>query len=136
LSAVALCRLLQAREVSAREVVQAHLDRIAERDGKLRAFTHVFRERALAEAEKPQRAPFFGLPVSVKENFDIAGEATTMGVVGRRESRADADAALVTLLRESGAIVLGRTNLSQLCLFAEARNPLFGQTANPWSAAH
>jgi fatty acid amide hydrolase len=136
LSAVELCALLRRREVSAREVVQAHLDLIAERDGELRAFTHVFRERALAEAERPQRGPLFGLPVSVKENLDIAGEATTMGVVGRQGNRASADAAMVTLLREAGAIVLGRTNLSQLCLFPESRNPLFGQTANPWSLAH
>ena len=43
---------------------------------------------------------------------------------------------MVTLLREAGAIVMGRTNLSQLCLFAESRNPVVGQTANPWSAGH
>ena len=136
LSAVELCGLLKAREVSAREVVQAHLDRIDERDGAVRAFTHVFRERALADASRPQPGPFYGLPVSVKENFDIAGQATTMGVVGRQGGRATSDAALVTLLREGGAIPIGRTNLSQLCLYAEARNPLFGQTANPWSLAH
>jgi len=136
LPAAELCALLERRELSPRELVQAHLDRIEERDGKLRAFTRVFRERALAEADRPQQAPFFGLLVSVKENFDIAGEATTMGVVGRQGHRAARDSAMVTLLREAGAIVLGRTNLSQLCLFAECRNPLFGQTANPWSLAH
>ena len=80
LSALELCRLLQSRELSAREVVQAHLDRIEARDGTLRAFTQVFRELALQEAEGPQRGPFFGLPVSVKENLDIAGESTTLGV--------------------------------------------------------
>jgi fatty acid amide hydrolase len=59
-----------------------------------------------------------------------------MGVVGRAGSKAGADAALVTALREAGAVILGRTNLSQLCLYAESRNPLFGQTANPWSLEH
>lgn len=136
LPAAEICSLLQRREISAREAVQAHLDRIDQRDGAIRAFTQVFRERALAEADGKPRGPFYGLPVSVKENFDLAGEPTTMGVVGRRSNRAPRDAALVTLLREAGAIVIGRTNLSQLCLFAECRNPLFGQTANPWSAAH
>ncbi|HEX9578804.1 MAG TPA: amidase family protein, partial [Myxococcales bacterium] len=132
-------RLLSQREISAREAVQAHLGRIEAVDGKLRAFTQVFRERALADADRAdreRRGPLSGLPVSVKENFDFQGEATTMGVVGRAGSKAAADAAMVTALREAGAVVLGRTNLSQLCLYAESRNPLFGQTANPWSLEH
>ena len=112
------------RELSSREVVAAHLDRIEERDRALKAFTQVFRERALAEAERadkdPRRGPLHGLPVSVKENLDIAGEANTFGVVGRGAVRATRDAAMVTLLREAGAIVIGRTNLSQLAV----RNPL------------
>ena len=49
---------------------------------------------------------------------------------------AERDAAIVTALREAGAVVLGRTNLSQTMLYVEARNPLFGQTNNPWSSAH
>jgi fatty acid amide hydrolase len=139
LPAAELLRLLGRREISSREVVQAHLSRIESLDGKLRAFTQVFPERALADADRADRersGALAGLPVSVKENFDMAGEATTMGVVGRAGSKARSDAAMVTALREAGAVILGRTNLSQLCLYAESRNPLFGQTANPWSLAH
>jgi fatty acid amide hydrolase len=139
LPAAEMLGLLQRRELSSREVVQAHLARIEAVDGKLRAFTQVFHERALAEADRAdreRRGSLCGLPVSVKENFDIAGEATTMGVVGRAGTKARADAAMVTALREAGAVILGRTNLSQLCLYAESRNPLFGQTANPWSLQH
>jgi len=136
LSAAEICALLQRREISAHEAVEAHLRRIDDRDVAIKAFTRVFHQQARDEADKPARAPFYGLPISIKENFDLAGEATTMGMVGRTSNRASSDAALVTLLREAGAIVLGRTNLSQLCLFPESRNPLFGQTANPWSAAH
>ena len=143
LPAVELCRLLAAREVSSRELVAAHLARIDQRRA-LNAFTQVFHERALADADLADaarargevRSPLHGLPVSIKENFDVAGEASTMGVPARKAHRAGADAAMVTLLREAGAVLLGRTNLSQVMLFTESRNPLFGQTANPWSEAH
>ena len=92
LSAAELCRLMARKELSSREVVAAHLERIEQHDRALNAFTRVFRERALAEAERadkePRRGPLHGLPVSVKENLDIAGEATTFGVVGRAAVRA------------------------------------------------
>lgn len=144
LPATRLAALLASRDISSRELVEAHLARIESRDGALRAFTHVFRERALADADRSDaerargetRSPLHGLPVSIKENYDFAGEATTVGVEGRKGRLAAADAAMVTLLREAGAVILGRTNLSQLMLFVESRNPVFGQTVNPWSAGH
>jgi fatty acid amide hydrolase len=143
-SATELARLLGSRAISSREAVLACLRRIDEREPAVHAFTSVFRERALSDADALDterargrvRGPLHGLPVSIKENFDFAGEASTMGVPSRRALKAPADAAMVTLLREAGAVILGRTNLSQLMLYAESRNPVFGQTANPWSAAH
>ena len=135
-SAAELCALIARKEVSSREVVAAHVDRIEQHDGALKAFTQVFRERALREAEHPRPGPLCGLPVSVKENLDIAGEATTFGVASRGAVKAAKDSAMVTMLREAGAIVIGRTNLAQLGLFAESRNPVFGQSANPWSLEH
>jgi len=77
-------------------------------------------------------SPIDGLPVSVKESFDVEGLASTMGVQSRTDHRATSDAALIRQLRESGAIILGRTNVSQYLIYHESRNPLFGQTANPW----
>jgi fatty acid amide hydrolase len=144
LSASRLSELLATKEVSSRDVVRAHLDRIAAVDGKLRAFTHVFHERALADAERADaergrgqvRGALHGLPVTVKECFDIAGEETTLGIPSWRGRRATADAAIVRALRDAGAVVLGRTNLSQTMLYVESRNPLFGQTANPFSLDH
>jgi fatty acid amide hydrolase len=139
-----MSELLERREISSRELVSAHLDRIAQVDGRVRAFTTVFRERALADADRADaeraqgraRGALHGVPVSIKECFDIEGEATTLGIPGWRGRRAVRDAAIVELLREAGAVVLGRTNVSQTMLFAESRNPLFGQTANPFSLAH
>jgi len=143
-SATELAGLLAKGEVSSREAVDAHLARIAEVDGRVHAFTAVLADRARADAdardrerrEGDVRGPLHGLPVSVKECLDLAGEPTTLGLTAWRDKRATRDAAFVTLLREAGAVILGRTNLSQTMLFAESRNPLFGQTANPFSLRH
>ncbi len=144
LPATTLCDLLARGEVSSRQVVDAHLDRIATLDPTLRAFTQVFVAEARAEADVRDderrrgisRGLLHGLPVTLKECFDLAGLPTTLGVRGRLSHRASRDAVMATMLRESGAVLLGRTNLSQTMLFAESRNPIYGQTANPFSLAH
>jgi len=136
--------MLARGEVSARDVLGAHLDRIDGVDGRVRAFTEVMREQAAADAAASDArrgrgeaiGPLDGIPVTVKECFDIAGRATTLGLPSWRGRIAPRDAAMVTALRGAGAVVLGRTNLSQTMLYVEARNPNFGQTANPWSLAH
>jgi fatty acid amide hydrolase len=139
-----LSRLLTASEISAEELTRAHLDAIAERDGSLRAFTVVLRDEALAAARRADeerrrgevRGPLHGLPISVKESLDFAGHASTLGAVSRKAHRADRDAVIVDLFRAAGAVVLGRTNVSQLLLYNETRNFIFGQTGNPWSPEH
>jgi fatty acid amide hydrolase len=143
-SATELSRLLTAGEISSEEVTKAHLARIDAVDRKVRAFTAVFRYEALAAARKADeerrrgevRGALHGLPVTVKESLDMAGFASTLGAPSRANVRAKDDAGITQLLRESGAVILGRTNLSQLMLYNEARNPIFGQTANPWSLDH
>lgn len=137
-------RLLAAREVSSRELVQAHLDRIGAVDPRLHAFCAVFPEQALAGAAESDarrargaaRGPLEGLPVSIKECLDWQGLAVTLGLPGRVGHRAPADAAVLTLVREAGAVPLGRTNNPQLLVSYETRNPLYGQTNNPWSLQH
>ncbi|KYF77638.1 hypothetical protein BE20_36210 [Sorangium cellulosum] len=144
LTATALSSLLAAREVSSEEVTRAHLARIGALEPRLRAFTQVLHDEALAAArglddERRRgeiRGPLHGLPITVKESLDMAGMASTLGVASRRDHRAAGDAGVTALLRRAGAVILGRTNVSQLLLYSEARNPLFGQTANPWSLDH
>jgi fatty acid amide hydrolase len=136
--------MLARGEVSAGEVLRAHLDRIDQVDGRVRAFTEVLREQATADAEASDarrkhgeaRGPLDGVPVSIKECYDVAGRATTLGLPSWRGRVAEHDAAMIVALREAGAVLLGRTNLSQTMLYVEAKNPIFGQTANPWSLAH
>jgi fatty acid amide hydrolase len=143
-SATTLSGILGRREASALDVLREHLGRVDAVDGRVRAFTEVLREQAQADAESSDarrargeaRGPLDGVPVTVKECFDVAGRATTLGIPSWAGRIAERDAAMVTALRNAGAVVLGRTNLSQTMLYVEARNPLFGQTANPWSAAH
>ncbi len=144
LSARAISSLLDRGDVSSREVVAAHLERIESIEPRVHAFTEVLGERARADAQSSDarrraggsRGALDGVPVTVKECFDVEGRATTLGLPSWRGRIAERDAAMVELLREVGAVVLGRTNLSQTMLYAEARNPLFGQTSNPWSASH
>ncbi len=140
LDATALTRLLSKKEISSREATLAHLERIAEHDGALHAFTEVWRDEALAAADEADRArakgesssPLHGLPVTVKECFDIAGKPTTLGIRARLQTRASRDAALVEHLRGQRAVILGRTNIPQLLLSYESRNPIWGAVSNPF----
>jgi fatty acid amide hydrolase len=142
--ATKLSAMLERREIGARELLREQLDRIDAVDPRIHAFTEVFREQAQTDADASDarrsrgeaRGPLDGLPITVKECFDFAGRATTLGIPSWSGRIAERDAALVTALREAGAVILGRTNLSQTMLYVEARNPLFGQTANPWSPDH
>jgi fatty acid amide hydrolase len=138
--AVTLAAMLGRGEVSSEEVTAAHLARIDAVDGRVRAFTTVLRDEARAAARRADeerrrgevRGPLHGLPVSVKESLDMAGMASTMGVTARRHKVAASDAGIVHLLRAAGAVILGRTNTSQLLLFHESDNPVYGRTHNPF----
>ncbi len=139
-SAVELLSLLSRLEVSSVEVVQSHLDAIAERDGRLNAIAVGRFDEALAEASATDRrraggracGPLGGLPVTVKECFDLVGMPTTAGAEHLRRRPSGRDAAVVAALRTAGAIVLGKTNLAQLCWGLETSNPVYGRTDNPW----
>jgi len=143
-SATELIRLLERREVSSEEVVRAHLDRIITIDGKVGAFVELHRGVALAAARRTDEArgrgedvgPLGGLPISVKESLDMEGRAPTLGIAARRTKIAKRDAGVVRAVKAAGGIVLGRTNVPQLLLSHETRNPIFGVTSNPWSTEH
>ena len=142
-TATELSALLAAKDVSAVEVARAHFGRIAETDGELHAFVTVLGESALQAAAladearaRGRRGALLGLPISIKESLDMVGHASTLGCASRASQRATSDAVVVALARREGAIILGRTNLSQLNLYHEARNPLFGRTDNPFRRTH
>ena len=74
----------------------------------------------------------FGVPISIKEAFDVAGMKTTGGLLHRRDHRATQDAPVVAKLKREGAIILGKTNTPTLCFCQETENKLYGRSNNPW----
>jgi fatty acid amide hydrolase len=138
--AAELARLIVAGEVSAVEVVTAHLDRIDQVDPKLGAVAASLVEQARADAQAADAArlrgeplgPLHGVPVSIKECFHVAGTDTTLGVDAFVGQPARADGVLVRRLKQAGAIVVAKTNVPQLMAMHESDNPVFGRTNNPW----
>jgi amidase len=125
-------------DLSARQATEQALARIAEHDPELRAFRVVRHERALAEAElidaHPDRAtmPLAGVPLAIKDNVAVAGEAMRSGSAGSSDVAQPADHEVVRRLRAAGAVVVGLTNVPELCMFGTTDSPA-GITRNPWN---
>lgn len=142
LRAVDIARGIAQGEFSAIEVVEAFIARIEEVDPKIRAVVLRFFETARAEARAvdARRArgeplgPLAGVPVTIKECFDMVGTPSTYGVPWRIDHRADTDDPYVARYRAAGAIPLAKTNLPQFMFFTECDNPVYGRTDNPWNA--
>jgi len=140
-SAVELAAMIRDREVSSREVVQAHLDRIEVVNPHLNAIVRLLPDQALAAADAADRAvadgrrlgPLHGVPFTVKENIDLAGTPTTQAVPALAEAVAPVDAPQVERMRAAGAIPLGRTNLPDFGLRVHTDSALHGLTRNPWN---
>lgn len=141
LSATEILKKLANREISSVEIVEALKLRADAVEPKIRAFTHRFHEEALVEAKRADAArarnealgPLHGLPITVKESIATKGTDVTLGISARKGRRAADDAVTVKILRRAGAIVIGKTNVSQTLLFHEADNPIWGRTSNPWN---
>ncbi|SER36933.1 amidase [Faunimonas pinastri] len=138
-SARALSRSLANREMSARELLEASIARIEALDGRLNAVVVRDFERARNAADaadaalaRGERRPLTGLPITIKESFDVEGLPTTWGVPAFRDSIARRDADPVARLRAAGAIILGKTNVSEFLDDWQSVNPLFGATSNPY----
>ena len=119
---------LTSGEISAAELLQAHLDRIAAVNPKINAFVSVFENHAA-----PQPGPLSGIPVTIKDSFDIEGHPTLCGSNFRRGHRAARDATAVTRLRAAGAVILGKTSTPEFLAMYETDNHLIGRTNNPWN---
>jgi amidase len=140
-SAVELAVMIRDREVSSREVIQAHLDRIEAVNPHLNAIVRLLPDQALAAADAADRAvadgtrlgPLHGVPFTIKENIDVAGTPTTQGVPVLAEAVAPIDAPPVERLRAAGAIPFGRTNLPDFALRVHTDSTLHGLTRNPWN---
>ncbi|GHE06380.1 amidase [Streptomyces alanosinicus] len=128
---------VRAKEVTPREVVAGCLARIERLDGRIGAFRTVRGRAALAEADElAARAdlselPLAGVPVAVKDNLAVRGESRRDGSAATPDTPAAEDHVTVARLRAAGAVVVGLTNVPELCVFGTTEG-VYGTTRNPW----
>lgn len=141
LSASDLARRIRAGDVSAADVVDAHIGRIEAVDPQLNAVVIPLFDEARTQAAAADDAlrrgeavgPLHGVPVTIKEQYRVAGTQTTLGASEQIGNVYSDEGPLVTKLREAGAIVLGKTNIIQTLAGWESDNPVYGRTNNPWN---
>jgi aspartyl-tRNA(Asn)/glutamyl-tRNA(Gln) amidotransferase subunit A len=144
LSAAELAEKIHAREVSAVEVAQAHLERIAEVDSRVHAFLHVAEEAALASATLVDESlaagtapssPLAGVPLALKDVFTTADMPTTAGSRILGGWRPPYDATVTSRLRAAGITILGKTNMDEFAMGSSTEHSAWGPTHNPWDLA-
>ncbi len=122
--------------ISPLELVDAHLRQIEKRNPSINAFVTVLAEQARDTARALEhsdtRGLLHGVPVTVKDSFDMAGLPTRVGCLARPETPASRDATAVARLRAAGAIVIGRTNTPEMLQRYDTDNAITGRTNNPW----
>ncbi|WP_031470470.1 amidase, partial [Sciscionella sediminilitoris] len=134
-----LSALLTTGEVSAREVVSAHLDRIEAVNPDINAVVTLCPERALDEADEADRklssgaetGPLHGIPIAHKDTHETAGLRTTFGSPLFAEHVPERDELVVERMRAAGAITIGKTNVPEFAMGSHTFNPVFGTTRNP-----
>ncbi len=139
--------LIASGELSSRDLVEVYLERIQRLDPELNAFRVVFRERARMEAEQAdarrsaggdagvEGRPLLGVPFAVKDDIDVAGEVTALGTNAYGDPARE-DAEVVRRLRAAGAVIVGKTNVPELCAFPWTESATWGVTRNPWTLQH
>ncbi len=138
-SAGELAGMISAGELTSREIVEAHIRRIEAVNPTINAVVVPLFEKALEQAAAADAAlargerlgPLHGVPVTVKESYDLVGTPTTLGLPSLAIHRPERNAPLVQRLIDAGAIILGKTNLPQMAMANECDNPLYGRTNNP-----
>jgi amidase len=143
-SATRIAAAIRNRDISAREAVDACVARMAAVNPKLNAVTVDLSQAAHEAAQRADRAvasgealgALHGVPVTIKENVDQDGCATTNGVVGFQNVVARADSPIVANWKRAGAIIIGRTNTPAFSFRLDTVNDLRGRTFSPWSKTH
>lgn len=133
-----LAELTRTRAIGCLELLEHYIARVDRLNGRINAIVlHDF-ERARARAQaldndrSARNAPLLGVPMTVKESFDLKGHPSTWGLEARKEHRAPEDALAIQRMEASGAIVFGKTNVPEALTDWQAYNPVYGATSNPW----
>src|SRR6185437_3241820 len=131
-TATSLARAIRNKKLTSREATEAHLERIEQVNGSINAMVVVDREGALKAARAADRVltkkgaklgPLHGVPITIKEAFDVAGLPTTSSHPPLKDNIAVADASAVARLRAAGAVILGKTNVPELCMDFQTDSP-------------
>ncbi|HMC70229.1 MAG TPA: amidase family protein, partial [Mycobacteriales bacterium] len=135
-TAADLAARIAAREVSAVEVAQAHLDRIAAVDDRVHAFLHIDSEGALEQARRVDAGeisgPLAGVPLALKDVIVMRDVPTTAGSKILEGWRPPYDAHIVERMREAGIVILGKTNMDEFAMGSSTEHSAYGPTHNPW----
>ena len=141
-SATELLAALRAGRVTAGELTDLYIRRIERHDGRLNAVVvrdfERARQRARAADEaaaRGERAPLLGLPITLKESFNVAGLETTCGVPEWKGYVSPHDAPAAARLHAAGTVLLGKTNVPPMLADWQSDNPIYGRTGNPWDTA-
>ncbi len=145
-SATELADLICQRRVSSQAVIEAYIGRIMKVNRAINAVVDMVFDKARHAAQAAdeaihqgsidwKRQPLLGVPVTIKDAFDVTGMATTCGVPRLKDKLAEVDATAVRKLKEAGAIILGKTNVPALCMHFETDNSVYRQTKNPYDLA-
>ena len=139
LTASQLSNLIETKEISPVEATEAYLDRIEEVDPKLNSYITITWEQAFESARQAEqeiaagkhRGPLHGVPMAVKDQFNTAGVLTTGGSRILKDNVPSEDATVIAKLKEAGAVMLGKLNMSEFAM-AEIYNHPYGTPRNPW----
>ena len=142
-SAQALARAVREGEISACELLELHLAHIRTVNPSINALVVERFEQARREAKEADRVrlacdpeqlpPLHGVPCTIKECFAVAGMPQSAGLVARKSFRATKDASAVRRLKDAGAIIMGLSNTSELCMWMESYNHVYGRSRNPYN---
>jgi fatty acid amide hydrolase 2 len=145
-SGIELSKKIRQKVISSQELVEAYIEKIESVNPALNAVVAERFDEARKEARRadeqlahsdPDSLPvFLGVPCSVKECFALSGMPNSAGLYSRKDLIATQDAIVVERLRCAGAIPLGVTNTSELCMWMESNNKVYGRTNNPYNFGH
>jgi amidase len=134
--------LIRDGEISSRELTELYLERIQRHEEWLNAYRAIYFERVLEEADaaderrgRGEGGPLNGVPIAIKDRFDVAGDVTSFGTVAHG-GPAKRDSEIVRRLRAAGAPILGKTQLPELAIWGMTESRAYGVTRNPWEPLH
>lgn len=142
LPANTLARLIREREVSSVELLQYYFDRVDQYNDDLNAIIVEMRDQAMKDAKTADQkikqgeiglGPLHGVPMTIKESYDVAGTPTTWGVPELKDNIAERDALSVQRLKKAGAVLFGKTNVPLRLADFQSYNEIYGTTNNPWN---